>query len=99
MIGRTSRRFIAFRCLMRRGPGFRAMRQDWGVLAAGGRRRRARGGEPWPLGARPIAVLEDTVASEGRRGMMKISFVKSELPSAGTIVVGVLEEHRLTPTA
>jgi leucyl aminopeptidase len=30
---------------------------------------------------------------------MKISFVKSELPSAGTIVVGVLEEHRLTPTA
>jgi leucyl aminopeptidase len=30
---------------------------------------------------------------------MKIAFVKSELPSAGTIVVGVLEEHRLTPTA
>ncbi|HEY8015577.1 MAG TPA: leucyl aminopeptidase [Dongiaceae bacterium] len=30
---------------------------------------------------------------------MKIAFAKSELPSAGTIVVGVLEEHRLTPTA
>ena len=30
---------------------------------------------------------------------MKITFAKSELPSAGTIVVGVLEEHRLTPTA
>jgi leucyl aminopeptidase len=30
---------------------------------------------------------------------MKIAFVKSELPSAGTVVVGVLEEHRLTPTA
>ncbi len=30
---------------------------------------------------------------------MKIAFAKSDLPSAGTIVVGVLEEHRLTPTA
>jgi len=30
---------------------------------------------------------------------MKIAFAKYELPSAGTIVVGVLEEHRLTPTA
>jgi leucyl aminopeptidase len=30
---------------------------------------------------------------------MKIAFVKPELPKAGAIVVGVLEEHRLTPTA
>ena len=30
---------------------------------------------------------------------MKIVFAKPELPSTGTIVVGVLEEHRLTPTA
>jgi len=30
---------------------------------------------------------------------MKIAFAKPELPSAGTLVVGILEEHRLTPTA
>jgi leucyl aminopeptidase len=30
---------------------------------------------------------------------MKIAFAKPELPSQGTLVVGVLEEHRLTPTA
>jgi leucyl aminopeptidase len=30
---------------------------------------------------------------------MKIAFAKPELPSTGTIAVGVLEEHRLTPTA
>ena len=30
---------------------------------------------------------------------MKIAFAKPELPGSGTIVVGVLEEHRLTPTA
>ena len=30
---------------------------------------------------------------------MKITFAKPELPSAGTLVVGILEEHRLTPTA
>ncbi len=30
---------------------------------------------------------------------MKIVFAKPELPSVGTIVVGVLAEHRLTPTA
>jgi leucyl aminopeptidase len=30
---------------------------------------------------------------------MKIAFAKPELPASGTVVVGVLEEHRLTPTA
>jgi leucyl aminopeptidase len=30
---------------------------------------------------------------------MKIAFAKPELPGSGTVVVGVLEEHRLTPTA
>ncbi len=30
---------------------------------------------------------------------MKIAFAKPELSGSGTIVVGVLEEHRLTPTA
>jgi leucyl aminopeptidase len=30
---------------------------------------------------------------------MKIAFAKPEMPGSGTIVVGVLEEHRLTPTA
>jgi leucyl aminopeptidase len=30
---------------------------------------------------------------------MKITFAKPELPSAGTLIVGILEEHRLTPTA
>ena len=30
---------------------------------------------------------------------MKIAFAKPEQPGSGTLVVGVLEEHRLTPTA
>src|SRR5262249_1458856 len=50
------------------------------------------------LRARP--VLEDTAASQiERMCLMKIAFAKPELPDSGTVVVGVLEENQLTPTA
>src|SRR6266436_4337780 len=45
------------------------------------------------------AVLEDIAFGIWRKFVMKIAFAKPELPGSGTIVVGVLEEHRLTHTA
>ena len=44
-------------------------------------------------------MLEDSAFGTGRITKMKIAFAKPELPASGTVVVGVLEEHRLTPTA
>src|SRR5262249_15799047 len=86
MIGRTSRCFLA-----------RYHRALWfGGLG---------GGLGWPdcggrLCSGPAPVLEDTAASQIKRiYLMKIAFAKPELPDSGTVVVGVLEENQLTPTA